>query len=115
VPTIKQMTARIDERISEFTYRVSKSHQRNIVYEAMPRYTSGSPAQVPRDTAVRVAITEWLWHDRALGGVYGREAQRKAEEKGVGGIAEARVELRTSWAVLDLITGAWEQRPFPRA
>jgi hypothetical protein len=84
----------------------------SIHYNVAPRYTGGSPAQVPRDTALKVAGEEKVAHNRALEGLYGEEMQKQAEEFGLAGIAEERTEFGTGWIVLDLCTAKEFFRPF---
>lgn len=68
-----------------------------------PRYTAGSPAQVPYDVALRVAAQERSAHAEALEA--GGEEAARARRLGLGGIVELRTELRDGWAVRDLVTG----------
>jgi hypothetical protein len=62
-------------------------------YHVYPRYTSGSPAQVPYDTAQRVVTEERRAFLHALSGVMGRENQIVAQELGLHGIVIATQEL----------------------
>lgn len=74
------------------------------MYQVRPRYTPGSPAQVDRETAVRVAIEEARAYEQTLTGVYGAEEVERARREGLDGIAEAYVEGKGGFHVHDLIT-----------
>ncbi len=68
----------IADRLAEFVGRSRSS----ISYNVAPRYTSGSPAMVPFDTALRVAEQEHAaWHS-LVGGREGEARQAHAENHG---------------------------------
>jgi hypothetical protein len=74
-------------------------------YNVAPRYTSGSPAMVAEDTAIRVAQEELAAHAHAQTGIYGVDAMERAEREGLDGIAYSCYEARNKMYVHDLITG----------
>ena len=57
-----------------------------------PRYTPGSPAMVPDETAARVAAEEKDAHEQALSGAWGESEKRRAEILGVRGVAYLMAE-----------------------
>jgi hypothetical protein len=67
---------------------------------------------VDERTARRLAESEQDSYEAALEGIYGAEAQARAEVLGVRGVAEAVHETRKGWEVEDLITGECYLRPF---
>lgn len=75
-----------------------------ITYSVYPRYTAGSPAMVPRETAEHVAQEELRCHRRALTGIYGDDKKRRAEKDGVSGIVEEVWEQNNKLHFRDLIT-----------
>ena len=77
----------------------SKGH-----YSVAPRYTCGSPAQVPLQTAQRVAREEERGYRQALTGLTGAEDLQKAQKLGLRGIVEHRVEVKHGWRVEDMCT-----------
>lgn len=83
-------------------------------YNVRPRYTAGSGAMVARSLAFRVAAQERDAHKTCLTGVYGPEAQARAEILGLHGIVEEVTETRKGWDVLDLCTGERYLRQFTR-
>lgn len=91
-----------------------KMKRRPHYYNVMPRYSSGSPAQVDVDTACKVAISEKRSYEAALEGVYGEAQQERAERLGLRGIAEGVREVRKlkGWEVTDLLTCEVYVRPF---
>jgi hypothetical protein len=91
-----------------------KLGRKRIHFNVAPRYTPGSPAQVPIRTAVMVALEERQAIKHNLDGIYGEERRKKAEELGLKGIVEARREgpKKRGWDVLDLITGERFDRPY---
>jgi hypothetical protein len=78
-------------------------------YQVRPRYTPGSPAQVPQHVALRVAEQEPRFYERALSGVWGDKSKQTAETEGLDFIAYTMQEKRGGWEILDLIT---EKRHF---
>lgn len=84
-----------------------------VYYHVAPRYTPGSPAQVPREIAERVAAEEKRAIEYHLSGAYGVEAQGFAIVTGLAGIVEQRQEIRNAWRVRDLCTDEIFVRPFP--
>ena len=98
-----------EDRIREFIGR-----RRQVWFNVAPRYTSGSPALVPMDTALRVARQERKSYEDALRGRYGDDDRQEALEKGLSGIAEIHYETRKGWDVLDLCTSERFIRPFSR-
>lgn len=81
-------------------------------YNVRPRYTPGSPAQVPQETAERVAEEERHGWEVSLSGAYGHANVEVAKVCGLAGIVEARVEYRKGWKVHDLLTNERFWRPF---
>jgi hypothetical protein len=69
-----------------------------------PRYTAGSPAQVPESLALRVARQELDGHTRALSGIYGEKEQQDAVNLGLRGIVYLVTEKGRHIIVQDLIT-----------
>jgi hypothetical protein len=78
--------------------------KRKTYYQVAPRYTAGSPAQVDRKTAERVAVEERASYQHYLDGVYGAEEAERARTLGLGGIAESYAEVKGNMHVHDLIT-----------
>ena len=76
-----------------------------VWYSVSPRYTPGSPAQVDRNLAERVAReeAESFPHDRD--GSCGLEHQQRATRLGLDGIAWAWYEAGRSIHWRDLVTG----------
>ena len=76
-------------------------------YEVRPRYTSGSPAMVNPQIAVRVAAQEKDAFTEHIDGSYGERLQKIAREKGLDFIAytmeEKRLDKVKGWLVHDLI------------
>ena len=95
-----------EERVSQFIGR-----KKNVWFNVAPRYTAGSPALVPRETAMRLADNEAGAYVHALTGRYGKEEQEKAEKLGLMGICEVTHETRKGLDVLDLCTGERYVRP----
>jgi|SRR4051812_27207407 hypothetical protein len=82
-------------------------------FNVAPRFTPGSPAQVPFTIAARVAIEEREARERSLTGVYGVADQLRAAAPGaLRGIVEERIERPGCWIVRDLITDDHFIRPF---
>lgn len=75
-----------------------------VWHNVYPRYTPGSPAQVPPETAEHVATEEALCHQRALSGIYGEEEQAFAKKAGLHGIVFTHAEHGRKVIVQDLIT-----------
>lgn len=98
-----------EERLRDFLGR-----RRTFFFNVAPRYTSGSPAMVTEETALRVAAQEQRSYQHALEGIYGPDEQSKAMSKGLNGIAECVVETRQGWDTLNLITGERYVRPFDK-
>ena len=88
--------------------------KKKVHYHVDTRYTCGSPAVVPEQTALRVAEEEKKAYERALTGVYGDDKKTLAETKGLDGIVEARAESgsgkKFTWMIQDLITGTCRHR-----
>ena len=82
-------------------------------YQVRPRYTPGSPAQVPQHVALLVAEQEPRFYERALSGAWGESSKVLAEDEGLDFIAYTTTEGRhgkeRGWLVSDLIT---EKRHF---
>lgn len=74
-------------------------------FNVYPRYTAGSPAQVDRATAERVAAEERVAHGHVLAGRCGSAEQERAQRLGLDGIAEEAWEQRGKLQFRDLITG----------
>ena len=55
-----------EERLRDFLGR-----RRTFFFNVAPRYTSGSPAMVPEETALRVAAQEHRSYEHAIAGIYG--------------------------------------------
>lgn len=81
-------------------------------FNVEPRYTPGSPAQVPEYTALRVAAQEKDAIEGALEGIWGEEAKARAEERGLDLIVFEMVERPKGWDVHDLITDKHYFWPF---
>lgn len=60
---------------------------------------------VPEHIARGVAEDERHFYEHALSGLWGEEQKARAEELGLEGIAEFRLERSKFWLVQDLITG----------
>jgi hypothetical protein len=75
-----------------------------IRYSVTPRYSPGSPSDVPRGVAERVLIDEHECYERALSGRYGDEAEARARKLGLSGIVEMVTERRGKLEVKDLLT-----------
>lgn len=75
-----------------------------VFYHVAPRYSAGSPAQVPEGTARVVAKQEELSHAKYLAGAYGYAAMKEAKELGLGGIVYSSREKGRAMLVEDLIT-----------
>lgn len=84
--------------------------KRAAYFDVRPRYTSGSPAMVDEFTARRVLSQEIGAHAAHAEGWYGDEGKAEAEQKGLSGIVEFKIEHGKGWVVYDLITGAWRIR-----
>lgn len=80
----------------------------HVSYHVAPRYTAGSPAMVPRATALRVAIEENEGYIRTMQGIYGEEERARAESQGLRGIVEERCIFAHHYIATDCLTG--EQR-----
>ena len=78
-------------------------------FNVAPRYTPGSPALVPEDIALRVAMQERNSITHALDGSWGPKEKADAERFGLRGIVEFRRERgsgkKSGWEVIDLCTG----------
>lgn len=57
-------------------------------YNVNPRYTSGSPAMVDRETAERVAAEEREAYSAHITGIYGEPRRAMADREGLSGIVE---------------------------
>lgn len=101
------------QRLSDFfaTRRRTPTH-----FNVRPRYTPGSPAMVPEDIAVRVAVQERSFYERAISGRHGERTAEKARSRGLGGIVDVRRELPRGkgWDVLDLCTLERRDVPFKK-
>ena len=75
-----------------------------IHYNVAPRYTAGSPAQVPKEVAERVCSQEREHHAIALTGAYGERMEWQARTLGLRSIVECRLERPQGWLVLDMLT-----------
>lgn len=82
-------------------------------YNVAPRYTPGSPAQVPFETAIKVVDEERKAYEPTIEGAYGAERRAEAQEAGLAGIVEERDEKADCWLVTDMITGVRFIRLFP--
>lgn len=72
-------------------------------YHVHPRYTCGSPAQVPKETALKVAVEEQAAYLHARRGAYGEQDQERAQLLGLDGIVVAMTERRGGFDCWDLI------------
>jgi hypothetical protein len=77
----------------------------HIYYNVAPRYSCGSPAQVDRKTALRVAGQEIDGYQRAIEGAYGEEERKHALAVGTSGIVEEREVFAHHYLAIDCITG----------
>lgn len=84
--------------------------RRRIHYNVAPRFTSGSPAQVPFDTAMHVADQERGAYDNLVALDPGHV---DAQPHRLEGIVEEREERADHWFVTDLLTGKQFIRLFP--
>lgn len=89
----------------------AQSAPRNANFHLVPRYTPGSPAQVPWDTFLHVAQEELGSYEDALTGIFGEEKQKIAETKALSGIAFCRWEKGKKVFRLDIITGVQFEEP----
>lgn len=79
--------------------------RRNFRYSVRPRFGPGSPAMVRPEIAESVAADEREFHEHALAGRYGEEAQARAQdEHALYGIAYVLTEYAKHWHYFDLIT-----------
>lgn len=82
--------------------------RRHLRFNVRPRYSAGSPAQVPEHIALQVVRDEQTSYRHALEGAYGEEQQARAKELGLSGIVYVMYEQGSGrnfrWHVLDLIT-----------
>jgi hypothetical protein len=80
----------------------------NIRCFVRPRYSCGSPSEVPDPIALQVAQEEKDDYQSAMEGIYGPEQKRRAEILGLRGIAYVMAEKGSGrnfrWLVYDLIT-----------
>lgn len=97
-----------EERLAEFIGR----RRTPVRFNVAPRYTPGSPAQVPLETALRVAAQERQSYAYARDARYGVGGVEKAQREGLLGIVEAVCETRKGWDTLDLVTGERRLVPF---
>lgn len=81
-------------------------------WRVKPHYTCGSPADLPRSNAYRVAGQELRSYHLTLCGAYGDEKQAEAEQRGLAGISLAYVQRRCHWEVQDLLTGDFYEQPY---
>lgn len=81
------------------------STQSNIRYSVNPIFSGGSPAQVPQETAERVALEERRAYNRYLSGAYGPVPMKRAHDRGLGGLAYSWREYKRGAKVTDLVTG----------
>jgi hypothetical protein len=107
--TIVMATTQVAERSRDF-YR--KHPWCTIFCNVDPRYSGGSGAMVPLETALRVRADEIEEYLASLEGLFGAASRRKALRLGLGGVVEVVCETRKGWAVLDLITGEQGVRSF---
>jgi hypothetical protein len=92
-------------------------------YNVRPRYTCGSPAQVPLDVALRVIEDEKQAYEQVLEGVEGEARRNVARvaglapfnvpEMGRRGIVEEVEEHSNHWLVKCMLTGELFVRDFP--
>lgn len=85
-----------------------------IRYNVAPRYTAGSPAQVDQKTALRVARQETQAILGYLEGIYGEEAQQKAQRLGLEWIVYSLTETSRVLIYFDIITGVMLTKPLPK-
>jgi hypothetical protein len=82
---------------------------RSVRCHVRPRYSAGSPAMVPDETALQVARDEKGDYQHAREGSYGEEQRRRSEVLGLRGIVYAMAESGSGrkfrWLIQDLITG----------
>jgi hypothetical protein len=83
-----------------------------IYFQVRPRYTPGSPAQVPQHVALRVAEQEPRFYERALSGIWGDSSKATADTEGLDFIAYTITEKKKGWEVHDLITSKTHFWPF---
>lgn len=81
-------------------------------FSVIPTFTAGSPAQVDRETALRVAKQEAEGFERAKSGIYGEATAAAATLRETHGIAYAWVQIGRGANVVDLISG--EERTFKK-
>jgi hypothetical protein len=82
-----------------------------VYYNVAPRFTCGSPAQVPFDTAARVADQECAAFERLKDEDPGHvDVVRK---DAAAGIVEERTERTDHWDITDMVTGERFIRMFP--
>ena len=74
-------------------------------FNVAPRYSPGSPALVSQAIAERVAADEVDFYRAVLEGVYGPDEVARAQQLGLDGIVEERVERHDGELVRDVITG----------
>ncbi len=74
-------------------------------FNVKPRYTSGSPALVTRETAIRIEQQERLAYHYALKGRYGPAMQRMAKAQGLKLIIFTMKKQGRNWKVIDQLTG----------
>lgn len=79
-------------------------HFINFHYSVYPRYTAGSPAQVPAEIARQLVVEEKSSYERYLTGVYGEEDKAMAQREGLAGIAEEVWERYSKLYYHDMLT-----------
>ena len=77
---------------------------RNITFNVAPRYTPGSPAAVPYETALKVAREERFSYEAAKEGTIGDDLKLKADTVGLDMIVFEMDETAKGWNVHDMIT-----------
>lgn len=86
-----------------------------VYYHVAPRYTPGSPAQVDKLLALRVAHEEMEFYAFAMSGVLGPDRKKVAEERGLAEIVWSTMETRGQMYYEDLITGkTWMRKVHPK-
>lgn len=73
-------------------------------FSVNPTFSAGSGAQVPEETAVRVAKEEAQAFLRACSGIYGQPAAAQANLRGTAGIVYSWTEKGQGAVVTDLLT-----------
>lgn len=90
---------------------------KKVHFAVKPRYSCGSPCYSVGERIARSVVDDEIFNrNAALDGIYGDEKKAEAEQLGLSGIVEARMEAPRGkgWDVLDLITGEKRFEPVKR-